>query len=108
MLTSEHSLRTLWNIPSSFRYHRRMNTNRRAFLAAATWTAFSQSRIFGANDRIRVGVIGTGGRSRELMHCLESNGGNEVVGVCDVYQPRRDAAKSRAGSNTQEYDDYRR
>ena len=84
-----------------------MSTNRRAFLTAATLTALSQTRILGANDRIRIGAIGTGGRSRELLHALETNGSNEVAAVCDVFEPRRKAAESRAGSGSQAYGDYR-
>src|ERR1051326_3826351 len=83
-----------------------MSPNRRTFLAATALSAFSQSRILGANDRIRIGVIGTGGRSRELLHALEASGGNEVVSVCDVYEPRRKAALNRAVSGSQDYADY--
>lgn len=83
-----------------------MATNRRTFLTATTLTALSQSRILGANDRIRIGVIGAGGRSRELLHALEANGGNEVVAACDVYEPRRKAAIARAASGSQDYADY--
>jgi predicted dehydrogenase len=83
-----------------------MATNRRTFLSAATLTALTQSRILGANDRVRIGLIGTGGRSRELVHGLEASGGNEVVAACDVYEPRRKAAIAKAGSGSQDYADY--
>jgi hypothetical protein len=36
--------------------------NRRRFLGAAIATAASYGRIYGANDRIRFGAIGTGSR----------------------------------------------
>jgi len=84
-----------------------MATNRRTFLAATTLTALSQSHVLGANDRIRIGVIGAGGRSRELLHALEANGGNEVVAACDVYEPRRKATLARAAPGSQDYADYR-
>src|SRR5271157_1874579 len=83
-----------------------MTSNRRAFLAATTLTAFSQSRILGANDRIRIGLIGTGGRSRDLVHALEASGGNEIVAACDVYEPRRKAALAKAAPGSQDYTDY--
>ena len=83
-----------------------MSTNRRNFLTATTLTALSQSRILGANERIRVGILGVGGRSRDLLHALEASGGNEVTAVCDVYEPRRKAALPRAVSGSQDYQDY--
>jgi|YNPMSStandDraft_1061717.scaffolds.fasta_scaffold58612_3 hypothetical protein len=36
--------------------------SRRSFLGAG-WSAASASRVLGANERIRLGVIGTGGRA---------------------------------------------
>ncbi|HVN78074.1 MAG TPA: hypothetical protein VMW38_03695, partial [Terriglobia bacterium] len=55
-------------------------------------TAASVRRILGstpaANDRLGVGVIGTGGRSEahlKTLSWLKDNGGNvEIVAVCDV------------------------
>jgi len=46
--------------------------SRRSFLktAAVTTTAASAGRVLGANDRIRIGVIGAGGRGRYLMNQL--------------------------------------
>src|SRR4029450_14031305 len=42
----------------------------------------------GANDRIRIGVIGTGGRARGLMRNLKDLPGQQIVAVSDVYEPR--------------------
>ena len=81
--------------------------NRRTFLTAASALALSQSRVLGANDRIRIGAIGCGGRHRELMYALEKNGGNDVVAVCDVYEPRRKAALQKFPHAT-EFTDYRK
>ncbi len=82
--------------------------NRREFLAsAATLTALSQKRILGANDRIRVGAIGTGGRSRELLHCLKLADMADLVAVCDVYAPRRAQAADQFGTNASQHVDYR-
>ncbi len=45
--------------------------SRRSFLAsAALATAASAGRVRGANDRIRLGVVGTGGRGQYLMKAL--------------------------------------
>ena len=85
-----------------------MPHNRREFLlAGAALSALSQSRVPGANDRIRVGAIGTGGRMRELMNCLRKAENNEIVAVCDVYEPRRQQAKEQFAPQANDYVDYR-
>ena len=43
-----------------------MQATRRSFLAGAA-TAASAGRVIGANDRLQMGVIGTGGRGQYLM-----------------------------------------
>ena len=48
----------------------------------------ASARATGANDRIRVGVIGTGGRARGLMRQLKELPGAQMVAVSDVYEPR--------------------
>lgn len=74
---------------------------RRTFLAAgAAMTASAYPRVRGANDRIRIGVIGCGGMAGGHMRAL--NGMKEaenieVAAVCDVYDPRREAAAQLTG-----------
>ena len=84
--------------------------NRRQFLATSTTalTALSQSRVLGANDRIRIGAIGVGGRMQQLLNCLSKNGGNEIAAVCDVYEPRRKSTKEKFAPNAEEYLEYRK
>jgi predicted dehydrogenase len=85
-----------------------MINNRREFLiSGAALAAFSQARVLGANDRIRIGAIGTGGRMRGLLECLNRTGGNDIVAVCDVYEPRRQEVRQRLAPNATEYLDYR-
>ncbi len=71
--------------------------NRREFLATPA-VAFSPK---GANDRINVGVIGTGGRGTHLLNLVLARakevGDVQVVAVCDVYQKRLDNAAKLAG-----------
>jgi predicted dehydrogenase len=63
--------------------------NRRNFLAGTiAASAFSYRRVLGANDRIRIGVIGTGMRAQSLMKRLKDLPGCEQVALCDVYEPR--------------------
>jgi predicted dehydrogenase len=78
--------------------------NRRTFLLT---TAVAQARIFGANDRIRVGIIGPGGRGRYLMGVFKEFGA-DLAGVCDVYQPNLEAGLQLATPSAEKYRDYRK
>jgi len=78
-------------------------TSRRIFMGASLATAASYSRILGANDRIRVGAIGTGERCRYLLSLLNKIGSNEIVAVCDVYEPHRLEAKAKYGSDATDH-----
>ncbi len=87
-----------------------MNTpssNRRRFIGAAIATAASYGRILGANDRIRVGGIGTGGRGQYLLSNVVQIEGAEIVALCDVYEPHRLRAKSKYATSASDTVDYR-
>jgi predicted dehydrogenase len=62
-------------------------STRRVFLGAAGIAALSRPPAYGypANDTIRVGVIGTGGRARRLIQGLESVRRTSVVGLSDIW-----------------------
>jgi predicted dehydrogenase len=75
---------------------------------AVGFTAASARRILGANDRIRLGIIGTGNRGTYFIREVQNVGGAEWVAVCDIYGDRRDRAATVAGSQAAAYDDYRR
>ena len=64
------------------------------------------ARVFGANDRVVMGIIGSGGRGRRLMESFKSQG-VDWAGVCDVYGPNRERAREIAGPKSKEYLDYR-
>lgn len=86
-----------------------METTRRAFLA----TAASAARVQGANDRIRLGVIGTGGRGRHLIRMAKLAGGCEIAAVCDAWDVRAaegaaEVEKQFGGPSPAQYADYRR
>lgn len=88
------------------------STSRREFLKqAAIGTAalmYSPSRIPGANQRVRVGVVGVGGRGQELMKQVSAlPNAAELVAIADIYARRRDEVKALA-PNIQTYDDHRR
>ena len=60
---------------------------RRSFLrrAAGTaaglgaWTALSQDRVPGANERVNVAIIGCGGRGRFVLRVMMEEGGGKCV-----------------------------
>lgn len=84
-----------------------MRTDRRTFLMASGITAIASTRVLGANDTIRVGLIGCGGRSRELLRAADEAGGYQLVAASDVYQPRRDEVRDTRGSDISTHLDYR-
>ncbi|MCI0540024.1 MAG: Gfo/Idh/MocA family oxidoreductase [Verrucomicrobiales bacterium] len=62
--------------------------NRRQFVkqsvgAAAAWSALSQSRVAGANEKIVVGVMGIGGRGTALAGMFAARPDVEIAYVCD-------------------------
>lgn len=72
-----------------------MITRREAARAAAI-TALSYSRILGANDRVGLGVIGTGNRGTEVTRQFQSNPEVEVRALCDVYPARMQKIRQTA------------
>jgi len=82
-------------------------TNRRSFLIAGGVTALASTRVLGANDTLRIGVIGAGGRMRSLLDCAERVGPCQFVAVSDVYKPHRDAVLDRSKGLATTHLDYR-
>src|SRR3954449_7523904 len=62
-----------------------MHSSRRTFVLAAG-SALASARVWGANDRIPVAVIGLGGRGRNHMTAYTKIPGAEIIGLCDVNQ----------------------
>jgi len=83
----------------------------------------ASAQVVGANDRIRIGVMGAGGRARQLMGFLlpdHDEGrlgvpqwkvvyvpGAQIVAIADVFEPNRDQGAALAGSDTKKFRDYR-
>jgi predicted dehydrogenase len=80
--------------------------NRRSFLIASGLTALASTRVLGANDTIRAGVIGAGGRMRNLLDAADKVGPYQIVAVSDVYGPHRDAVKERSNGIATTHVDY--
>jgi predicted dehydrogenase len=85
-------------------------SSRRSFLkqgalAAGAASAFTAPFIMaadakGANDRMGVGFIGTGGRAQAhlgIINEFKQKGVAQPVAVCDVYRPRLEAASRTTG-----------
>ncbi len=88
------------------------NSTRRDFLqkaalGAAVLLAYPPSRVLGANDRLRVGMIGVGNRGQDLLKEIMAVPNTQVVAIADVYSRRHDEAKKMApGIST--FNDHRR
>jgi len=80
---------------------------RRSFIIASGLTALASTRVLGANDTIRIGVIGAGGRMRGLLDAADKAGLYEIVAVSDVYGPHVDAVKERSKGVATTHLDYR-
>jgi predicted dehydrogenase len=80
--------------------------NRRSFIIATGLTALASTRILGANDTLRIGVIGAGGRMGDLLNAADKVGGYQIVAVSDVYGHRRDAVKQRSNGTATTHVNY--
>ena len=84
-----------------------MTPTRRSFLIASGVTALASTRVFGANDTIRLGVIGAGQRMKGLLDAAEKVGPYQIVAVSDVYGPHCDAVRERSNGLATTHLDYR-
>ncbi len=55
-----------------------------AFTAAASWTARSWAQVSGANEDIRIAVVGFGGRGGSHIGAFSKMPGVRLVALCDV------------------------
>jgi predicted dehydrogenase len=82
---------------------------RRFFLGAVT--AAAASRVWGANDKINVGIVGIGGRGTNHLNQYSRMTGAKVVGLCDVNQAAREVAQAtllkNTGEKAKEFEDMR-
>jgi predicted dehydrogenase len=88
--------------------------NRRTFVRAGAaaffgMTALQAARVLGANERIRLGLIGTGGRGCQLLQAFCKHTDVEIPAVCDVSRSAVQEANSRfLGGKAAVYSDFRR
>jgi predicted dehydrogenase len=78
------------------------HVSRRSFLstsaAGAGLAALAGPTVAGqgANERLNIGLIGTGGRCRHLMQALARVPNTRMAALCDVYEPNLDLARKLA------------
>ncbi len=88
-----------------------MNSDRRQVLKGLGYAAvggyLATSRGYAANETIRVGCIGTGGRCRVLMKALAKIPGVRIVAVCDVWDANLAAGRELAEPRAFFTKDYR-
>src|SRR5579862_8185164 len=65
------------------------------------------SNVLGANERIRIGIIGPGARGSEILRQALACSNTECIGAADVYTRRLEDVK-RIAPNAKTYLDYRR
>ena len=68
---------------------------------------FPPARVLGANDRVRFGLIGAGGRGMQIFKPALHAPNTQAVAVADVYSRRLDEVK-RIVPAVQTYTDFRR
>ncbi len=88
------------------------NLTRRSFLAASMASvvtyAASRSQVLGANDRLRIGLIGCGSMGSNHLQALaemKDSDNLEIIAVCDVWRKRLEAAA--AATQAKPFTDYR-
>jgi len=80
---------------------------KQSVLGTAALLAYPPARVLGANDRVRVGMIGVGGRGQELLNQVLELRDVQLVAIADIYSRRREEAK-KAAPSIQTLDDHRR
>ncbi len=85
--------------------------SRRGFLTTTTAAASAlalpaSAEAIGANERLNIGLIGTGGRCRHLMQALAKVPNTRMMALCDVYEPHMEQAQKLADPKATTYRDY--
>jgi len=84
-------------------------TSRRFFLGAAS--ALAATRVWGANDKINVGIVGLGGRGTNHLNIYSRMAEARVAAICDIDQAAREKANAtlvrNGGEKAKEYEDMR-
>ena len=72
-------------------------------------TALETSRALGANERVRIGLIGTGNRGCQVLSAFLKHADVEVSALCDVSRSTVDAANAKhLAGKAEVYGDFRK
>ena len=82
--------------------------SRRQFLRTSATAMAASKGVLGANERIQLGVIGTGIRGSDVMSRFIKNEDCVVVALCDVAKNKLASAAATIPGNVATYGDYRR
>src|ERR1700690_1697586 len=80
---------------------------KQAAMGTAAFLAYPTARVLGANERVRLAMIGVGQRGQELLKQTLGIPSVQVVAVADVYTRRFDEAR-KISPVLQTVNDYRR
>jgi predicted dehydrogenase len=80
---------------------------KQAALGTAALVTYPHARVLGANDRVRVGMIGVGNRGQDLLEEVLAVPNIQLVAIADIYSRRRDEAR-KAAPGILTLDDHRR
>ena len=75
--------------------------------AYAAYSLLPAGRVLGANDRVRFGLIGAGGRGQEIFKAALGCTNVEAVAVADLYTRRLDEAR-QITPNVRTFQDFRK
>jgi predicted dehydrogenase len=76
--------------------------------AALSYSAARAENIAGANERIRVGMIGVGNRGGQLLKALMQQSDVRITAICDVYQSHLEKTAARLEGRTEKFSDFRK
>ncbi len=97
-------------------YTRRQFTETGALAAAAMLGSSlpatrADEKVAGANERIRIGMIGVGNRGGQLLSAFLPHQDAHIVAICDVYKPHLEKTAARlakVGNHAEQFSDFRK
>ncbi len=89
---------------------KRTMQSRRLFIgkvASGLAGSIATGGVLGANDRVRLGVVGAGDRGLQILREAAACPGTEITALCDIHMKRLQTASSEF-SSARTFSDYRR
>ena len=82
--------------------------DRRTFMKTLAASLAASRSVLGANDRVQIGIIGTGMRGNQVYQSFMCNKDVVFVTACDVRRSRLDKFVADSGTKMTAVGDYRR